>query len=258
MGGRVVNPLRILGIGLACPMLALGQVSHTICDVQQYDSQGLSPLSGQVVTVRGAVTFPPGYLVPTYTSFYIEEDHCGVSVFSFELLPSGLALGDSVEVTGIVEEYVTVTSGASTEIMFAYSTDVEVVSTGNPASAPADMSIAAMQVEAHEGRLLRTVGIVIDTDHDLFMDLTDGSDTLRIFRSFNESVSFTAYGVDDTLRVTGVLHQHDPDSPWLDGYQLIPRFQDDIERWHVTALSPTCWGRIKALYRNWGTARSGR
>ena len=48
--------LRVLFFVLVCPLLALGQVSHTICDVQEYDDQGFSPLDGQVVAVQGVVT----------------------------------------------------------------------------------------------------------------------------------------------------------------------------------------------------------
>jgi hypothetical protein len=111
------------------------------------------------------------------------------------------------------------------------------------------MGIAAMQIEDNEGRLLRAVGVVSDTDHDSFMDLTDGADVLRVDRSNNEGVSFAAYSVGDSLRITGLLFQHDPDAPWLEGYELFPRFQDDIEQLSSTAVSPISWGSIKALYR---------
>jgi hypothetical protein len=225
------------------------QVTHTICDVQEYDGNGFSPLVGQSVTVSGAVTFPPGILNPLFTSFYIEADGCGVSLFSFESLPATPALGDSVEVTGSVEEYVSATIGATTEIFFDFSADVEIVSTGNAEPLPADMGVAAMQVEDNEGRLLRTVGIVDATDHDSFIDLRDGSAVLRVNRFYNESVSFAVYEVGDSLRITGILFQRDADAPYLDGYELFPRFQEDIEPLHSTSVNPTSWGRVKTLYR---------
>ena len=224
-----------------------GQVPHTICEVQEYDSNGLSPLEGQLVTVRGAVTLPPGSLAPVFTSFYIEADGCGVNVFSFDPIQVTLALGDSVEVTGVVEEY-GATSGLTTEIVVGDFTDVEIVSTGNPEPLPADVGIAAMQVEDNEGRLLRTVGRVHDTDHDTFIDLTDGSAVLRVDRFYNESVSFAIYSGGDSLRITGILFQRDADAPWLEGYELYPRFEEDIEQLHSTSVSPTSWGHIKAEY----------
>jgi hypothetical protein len=239
--------LRVAFLLLVCPLLAVGQVSHTICEVQEYDNQGLSPLENQTVTVQGAVTMCPGHLYPLYTSFYIEADSCGVNVFSFEQFASELALGDSVEVHGTVEEYITVT-GAVTEIVVASISDAEVVSTGNPEPQPADMDIPSIQVEDNEGRLLRAVGTVVDTDHHSFMDITDGGATLRICRCSNDSVSFAAYEVGDTLRVAGILSQYDLSLPYLEGYELIPRYQRDIEWWHATAVHPTSWGKIKATW----------
>ena len=228
--------------------VAGAQAPHTICEVQEYDSNGLSPLEGQLVTVSGAVTLPPGTLVPLYTSFYIEADGCGVNIFSFDPMQVTPALGDSVEVTGVVEEYVS-TYGATTEIFVGSSADMGIVSTGNPEPAAADMGIAAMQVEDNEGRLIRTVGRVHDTDHDSFIDLTDGSSVLRVDRFHNESVSFATYSTGDSLRITGILLQRDADAPWLEGYGLYPRFQEDIEELPSTSVSPTSWGRVKSLYR---------
>ena len=239
----------LIALSLVSFSVAWAQVTHTICEVQEYDSNGYSPLQGHSVTVRGAVTLPPGTLYPNFTSFYIEADECGVSVFSFDLFPVTLALGDSVEVTGDVQEYVSALSGATTEISVASFADMEIVCTGNPEPLPADMGIAAMQVEDNEGRLLRTTGIVADTNHESFMDLTDGSGVLRVERFSDESVSFATYGVGDSLRITGILVQRDVDMPWLEGYELFPRFQEDIEKFPPTAVSPTSWGRVKALHR---------
>jgi hypothetical protein len=250
-GGMRMIALRVVCLLLVCPLASQAQVASTICEVQEYDINGLSPLVGEMVTVGGAVTFPPGYLVPLYTAFYIGADACGVHVFSFDQFPDGLELGDSVEVTGTVEEYITPTRGATTEIAVVRFADVEIVSTGNPEPVPSDMGIAEMQVEDNEGRLLRTAGVVarMDYDRDTFMDLTDGIDTVRVYRRLNESVSFVDYFPGDTLRVTGILYQSDPTSPWLEGYWLIPRFQEDIEQLHSTAVRPTSWGRVKVRHR---------
>jgi hypothetical protein len=247
--GVAMIGLRVAFLVLVCPLLVVAQASHTICDVQEYDSNGLSPLVSQSVTVRGAVTMCPGHLVPLYTMFHIEADGCGVRCFSFETFPVELALGDSLEVEGVVEEYITATAGATTEIVVTSFSDVTVISTGNPEPQPVDMDIAGIQVEDNEGRLLRTTGMVADTDGYTFMDITDGVATLRVNRSYNDSVSFAAYEVGDTLRVTGILAQYDLTSPYLEGYELIPRLQRDIEPWHSTAVCPTSWGQIKALYR---------
>jgi predicted extracellular nuclease len=238
----------LAALSLASLSMAWAPVTNTICEVQEYDSNGFSPFEGMVVSVRGAVTLQPGALIPTYTSFYIEADECGVNVFSFDRLPAPVALGDTVQVAGEVVEYIGASGGATTEIYVTNMANLSIVSVGNPEPLPVDMGIAAMQVEDNEGRLLRTAGLVADTDQDSFIDLTDGSAVLRVTRSNNASVSFAIYSVGNSLRITGILLQHDADAPYLEGYELFPRFQEDIEG-YPAAVSPTSWGRVKAVYR---------
>jgi hypothetical protein len=231
--------------------LAGGQVPHSICEVQAYDSQGLSPLDGERVTIRGAVTLPPGYLQPLYTSFFVQQGDCGVNVFCIQLLGLGLALGDSVEVEGEVAEYISgaTAAGATTEIFVSDPDDIRLISSGHPEPLPTDMSNAAIQDEANEGRLLRATGVVSETNFDYSMYLSDGESTLHIYRAFNDSVAFHYYAPGETLRVAGVLQQYDRTPPYFGGYELVPRFQRDIENWQLNAVTGASWGRIKALYR---------
>ena len=111
-------------LALAALMAAGVGSAHatTICEVQEYDDMGFSPLAGQIVTVRGKLTFPPGLLVAQYTSIYLESDDCGLNVFvpvDWTTLPYAFALGDSFQITGEVEEYISDTTGAGavTEIV---------------------------------------------------------------------------------------------------------------------------------------------
>ena len=228
---------------------AVGQTTHTICDVQQFDSQGLSPLQGQNVTVQGVVTAPPGLFQPDYTSFFIESEECGVNVFSFYPAPS-LALGDSVVVTGTVVEYITAYSGAgaTTEIVLGSLSDIDVLSTGNPAPTPVDLDIASLAVESNEGRLLRTVGWVTGFYGPWYMYLNDGTGELSVYQR-NPEIDLLAFDVGDTVRVTGILMQYDRDAPYLEEYEFCPRVQDDMERWTSTPVSLRSWGAIKALFR---------
>ena len=82
----------------------------TICDVQDYDPDtGFSWLEGQTVTVTGVITCPPGIFVTSQTSYFIrgiDNDPCGINLFTFGLSQTRLQLGDTVTVTGTVEEYI--------------------------------------------------------------------------------------------------------------------------------------------------------
>jgi len=217
-------------LAAACVLTAAaGAGAVTICDVQAYDASGFSPLNGTDVTVRGVVTVPPGLLQPTYTSMYVQAGDCGVNVFCFDLLPFELALGDSVEVTGVVEEYVSGSGAGATTEIFCETTDrIVLLSGGHPAPEPTALDIGDIIVEENEGRLVRTYGVVLENNLSSTMYLGDDTGFIQIYQSYNDSVSFAPYRLGDTLTVTGVVLQYDRTSPYFDGYELVPRWQRDI------------------------------
>ena len=194
-----------------------------------------------------AVTVTPGLFLPAYTSFYIEDGSCGVQVICLEPLPFALDLGDSVRVHGGVGEAISSTTGAGarTEVM-ASVRDVHIVSTGNSAPIPTDMDVASLQAEENEGRLLRTSGKVVSTSPPWSVEIWDSGASLVVHRGDNESVSLAGLEVGDYIRVAGVLSQRDTTSPYLGGYELMPRFQGDIDDW--TPVSRESWGAVKAIF----------
>jgi hypothetical protein len=243
---KLATVIAVLVVGVTP---ATGQVSHTICDVQQYDAMGLSPLEGDVVTVQGVVTAPPGLFQPLMTSFFIENDECGINVFHFD--PGAwLSLGDSVAVTGTVMEYQSSNTGAGSTTMIVLDAiaDITVLSLHNPAPQPVDLGISAVPVESNEGRFLRTVGCVTGFDAPWVMYLSDETGSIDVYQA-NPEVDLLAFDVGDTIRVAGIVMQYDRTPPFFEGYELAPRFQSDMEEWTSTAVAPATWGAIKALFR---------
>lgn len=222
----------LAAVALLAAVAVTGAQATTICDVQDYDSEGFSPLLGQTVTVRGAVTVPPGIFQPQYTSMYVQHGDCGVNVFCFDILPFTLSLGDSVEITGEVEEYVSGTSGAgaTTELFCGGTERIVLLSSGHPEPDPAELSIADVAVEASEGRFVRTIGIVIDNNFDYSMYLGDpwSGASVQIYSNYNENIDFTGFVPGDTLEIAGVVLQYDRSAPFFEGYELVPRYQSDM------------------------------
>jgi hypothetical protein len=208
--------------------------THTICDVQAYDEQGLSPLNGEGVSVVGVVTVPPGYLQSTRCSFYIELDGCGVNVYGDDLGPTSIdvALGDTILVTGVVEEYVSGTSGAgaTTEIVFTAPGDVEVLAEG-PIPEPAYFNLQNLGLEEQEGRFVRTIGVVSQTNYDysIYIEQPWSGAEIQVYDGYNDSTDFSVFDVGDTLDVTGIMLQYDRTAPYFDGWELVPRFQTDMK-----------------------------
>ncbi len=196
---------------------------------------GFSPLAGEIVTVRGKLTFPPGLLVPQYTSIYLESDDCGLNVFvpvDWTTLPYEFALGDSFQITGEVEEYISATTGAGavTEIVVNPSNLVE-LSTGYDEPEPALLTVGDCYSEDNEGRLVRTVGVIVVTNYDWSMDIEEpwSGDRINIYQGNNPYTDFSVFDLGDTLDVTGIITQYDQDSPYFDGYEIVPRFQSDLQ-----------------------------
>ncbi|MBD3367594.1 MAG: hypothetical protein GF405_05415 [Candidatus Eisenbacteria bacterium] len=217
----------LTGAALAAPARAV-----TICDVQEYDENGFSPLQGQNVTVRGAVTLPPGYIQPMYTSMYIENDGCGVAVFCFDPLPFDLALGDTIQISGEVNEYVSTSTGAgaTTQIFCDNPSDITLISSGNPEPEPSYFNLQEAGQEEYEGRLIRTIGVVRETNYDWQMYIWQpwSGAEIQVYQSNNDSTDFSGFDIGDTLDVTGITLQYDRDQPYFDGWELVPRFQRDL------------------------------
>ena len=234
---------------LAVVGVAEAQSLTSICDIQEYDEQGLSPLRGEWVTVQGIVTCPPGYFQPDYTNFYIASGECGVNVFTFDPLPVVLSFGDEIEVSGEVTEYITPNGTGAVTMVFSPDLEVVLLSTGNPAPAPSELTLPEINSEQNEGRLVVTRGSVIYTDLPYSFYITDGSHEVEIYRGAPDSVSFDGILLGDVLCITGLISQYDSTPPYFAGYELMPRTTRDIRECSMTSVEEGSWGTIKALFR---------
>ena len=220
-----VIPTVALAIMTVAPATGL---AVTICDVQEYDENWGSPLEGQTVTVRGVVTIPPGFFQPEFSSFYIEEDGCGVNLFDYDPLPFQADVGDIIEVTGVVTEY-----NGTTEIVFS---SVSLVEQGTGEFEPTHMSLQDIPSEENEGRLLRTIGVVVsESSWYFYIEQPWSGAELQIYQS-NPEVQIGMFDIGDTVDVTGILIQYDRDAPYTEGWELAPRWDSDMG--HAVAPPP--------------------
>jgi hypothetical protein len=224
----------MLAAVIAMWLIAVAGVAqtHTICEVQAYDDQGLSPLLGQTVEVMGVVTLPPGYIQPDRVNMYIELDGCGVNVYSGDLTPAslGLALGDTVLVTGTVLEYISGSgAGASTEIEVTNAENVELIAHG-PVPEPTYFNLQEAGREEHEGRLMRTIGVIRETNYEwrMYIEQPWSGAEIQVYQGNNDSTDFSGFDIGDTLDVTGIGMQYDTSAPYFDGWEIVPRFQSDM------------------------------
>jgi hypothetical protein len=211
-----------------------GPVLHAtpICDVQDWDpSTGFSPLEGHTVTVTGYATVGLGIFQDQYTSIYITglgDDVCGVNVFSFERV-EGLEVGDTVTVTGLVEEYVSGGgNGSTTELTFSLPSDMTIIGKGDGTPPdPVVMSTGEVGNEFNEGRLVRVSGLVVSAFVGRSFDVDDGTGRIEIYdlaeNFYQTDTTWQSLSYGDEVTVTGLVSQSDPDIPYLSSYSIIPR-----------------------------------
>jgi hypothetical protein len=179
----------------------------------------------QVVRVQGTVTsidFRGGNGI----EYYIQDATGAVDLFATSIDFGPFAIDDTVEATGAVTQFNGLTELTVTVVSFVAS-----------GSAPAAIVITLSQLadghgEAFEGKLVRIDNLVITSG--LFpaagssgnVTIADGTGTatLRVDSDTNIDGTATPPG---TFSATGILGQFSS-APFDSGYQLLPRFLDDI------------------------------
>jgi hypothetical protein len=207
--------------------VALG-ISTRSCAVQSSDVNGYSPFNGQGVTMFGFITVPPQVFQPDYQSIYVQGlDGCGANVFSYEVSSPRPRIGDFVSVAGGVTEYISAKAGSTTEISMAGPTNLTIYSRGYPEPVALVLSTGATGREEYEGRLVQTEGAVVSaSDYSFYID--DGSGGIQVYQNYTP-IDFTRFHAGMYVRVKGVILQYDFTMPFLEGYELVPRYDSDIE-----------------------------
>ena len=212
------------GVRMITPPTALTD----ICAVQAYDSKGYSLLEGKSVSLLGFITVPPRIFQSSYQSIYVQGlDGCGVNCFSYDVSSPVPQLGDLVKIDGAVEEYVSSSAGSTTEIYMAASTSVSIKASGYPPPEPLALKTGEVGREEHEGKLVSTEGMVVSAS-DISFYVDDGSGGIQIYQNYT-TIDFTRFSKGMYVKVTGVILQYDYTLPFLDGYELVPRYESDIE-----------------------------
>jgi DNA/RNA endonuclease YhcR with UshA esterase domain len=206
---------------------------EAIAAVTTNDADGVALRLNDTVRVRGVLTSPN-----TRTNGYsmgLQDATGGVLVF--KTAPVGtvsLAAGDSVEIVGVVAQF-----NGLTEIL---PDSIFIRASGRPL--PAARVITTID-EASESEVVKLTGPLtivtpaqwVNTGSGFNVDVTDGTTTYQM-RVLRGTDVYGSAAPTQPFRLTGLGGQFDNAAPFLEGYQLIPRFLTDIEL--VTAtLDPT-------------------
>jgi len=193
-----------------------------IISIKQNDANGVPLLSGQTKTVKGFVTVSDQLGGPAY----IRDSTGGIAIYD-STFSNYVSLGDEVQVTGEIAHY----KGLIELIDVTYST----LSTGNTIQ-PKVVTLSQIigqscTLEEYEAEFVRINNVTIAASGTFgsgvnyqISDAT-GTDTLRIDNSTNLVGTIIPSGPFDVI---GVVGQYVYNSPYCQGYQILPRFIQDI------------------------------
>jgi phosphatidylserine/phosphatidylglycerophosphate/cardiolipin synthase-like enzyme len=206
------------------PTLFVYGIPTPIAVVKENDANGVAVRTNQWVTVRGVVTVANEYGSPSY----IQDNTGGIAVYGSSFSGS-VALGDELIVSGIMQPF-----NGLCEIVSPILD--RLVSHGNPVL-PREVTAGQIAgdgvggVEQFEGMLVRLNGVTVTGSgtwgSGANYPLTDASGSTEL-RVDNNTNLVGAVVPGSAFDVVGVVGQYIQQSPYIGGYQLMPRSTADI------------------------------
>lgn len=169
------------------------------------------------VKIAGIVSAPPGIFADNV--FYLN----GVQVFSYEIKPPKIELGDEVEIIGKISEV-----GEEERILLEDEKDLKVLSHNNLVE-PKLISTGDAN-EAAEGLLVMAEGKVSRIKNEVFY-LDDGSGQVKIYIKPQTGIEKPEIKIGDWMVIAGQVSQTSS------GYRILPRFKQDIKLSRVSGVS---------------------
>ena len=215
------------------PSFVLYGTPRAIISVKSNNNLGVPEMLQQPVTVRGIVTVAQHFGGPAY----LQDVSGGVAVFD-RAFENAVSIGDEVTVTATVTQFNGLTELANVTLLSVDSRGNEVVPTVLTISHL--VSDASAGVEFFEGMLVQLnrvtvtdansqpIGFWTVTGSGSNYWLHDGEDSIQVRIDADVSGIANATAPTGEFDLVGVVGQFVTMSPYFGGYQLMPRFREDI------------------------------
>lgn len=192
------------------------------------DSNYIPDKLGDTVIVGGRVSVAPETLWSNRFQIAIQDTSAGMFIFNQSNKWPGIKLGDSLQITGVIDQYRGLSQIIHPEIVF-----VDTIRRKNVNAIDLDSN----NLESSESMLVTVVGQITNISANsggnyISIAPSEGSDkTLEGFLSnlHNTPNLPDRFELGETVKITGLLIQHDY-SEKLDGsYQILPRNAADLK-----------------------------
>ena len=240
----------------------MGQEANPVISIAQaiedLNNDFIPDRLGDTVTVQGVV-IGPNYQT-TNNSFYISDGTAGTDIFMYSPPLYTWALGDMLQITGVVNQYY-----GMTELIPPDSTDWVFMSSGNPVPAPVVLTLGQFlaNAEMYEGSLVGFISLTkvggtwpaAGTSANLMF--SDGMDTVT-FRIDSDTDIDGQPEPTWPRDIIGIGSQYDSNVPPDGGYQVFPRYYatDFLppNTLPVELTSFTAQAGVGSVQLNWNTA----
>lgn len=199
--------------------------SYNISEIRPVDADGINLFSGRRALIEGTV-----YGINARTSglqfTIIDEQGDGFGIFSnAEAFGYTVTQGDKVRIRGVVNQF----NGLS---QLSFLRNIELIDSNQPLLTPV---VVDQLDEASESRLVKLENVTLadpaqwtNSGSGFNVTLTNGIDNfqMRIIRNSN---IFGRNAPKGTFDVIGIGGQFDNSQPYTSGYQIIPRYIEDID-----------------------------
>lgn len=223
----------------------------TIAEVQHPGPDGVTPaLIDSWVRIQGRVTGPARiFTTGTTKSLYIQDQTGGVNIYNCVAPTNQTSFLDSlgVELTAIgkITEYNGLTEITSGAVWVSDSLPLPLT----PRILPFNLPLT----EAMESDLLTVVGDVVSTPvrsgSGYNLVVKNGTPAISVRINDNTGIQVNWLTTDSRIRVTGIVGQYDYEPPYNTGYQLMPRFPQDLCDTSA-AFPPTERLRLDTIFPN--------
>lgn len=167
------------------------------------------------------------------TDIYIQDHTGGINVFYEDTMIAGLDMGDSVEVSGIVDQY-----NGKCEMIVYFQERIQEVGQGTIPE-PLVLTCGGLGQfvgEENEGKLVKIQNVFLIPDPDPWpgpnnaanMTIHDLADSATLRIDEDTDIGFHPEP-PSPMHIVGILSQYDYIEPYDDHYQLTPRMFDDFD-----------------------------
>ncbi|MCI4668887.1 MAG: plastocyanin/azurin family copper-binding protein [Bacteroidia bacterium] len=196
---------------------------YPIATVHKEDAtSGVADSLGVACELRGVVT-SVDYDGNNGISFYIADNTGAINIFNFnDVSAYTVTLGDSIHAVGAIAQF--------NGLVELIPDSIELISQGNSF----DTTVVTSFGESNESFLATIEGYsIVDiaqwpTSSDN-VQFTNGTDTIIVRIDSDTDILGNAPPMAGVVyNITGIINQFDGNAPFLEGYQILPRFHTDI------------------------------